>query len=75
MRLDNDILIINKTDLDHILMYLENDILQREDYIKDTGKEIDELVLSECFTNGLQIELALNGIEKEDFKEIKLMLS
>ena len=57
MKIENETLYIDKTDLDHILGYLE-------------GLEIYEGPPSELFLEGLEIELQMNGLEDEYFKNI-----
>lgn len=74
MKTENRILKINKVDLDHILGYLEFDIVEREKYMNSTGKKVDDFVLSENFLNGLNIELSLNGIMTNSFKEIRIII-
>ncbi len=70
MRIENEVLYINKIDLDHILEYLEFDITEREKYINETGENVKEFILSENFLNGVGIELRMNGLENKLFKDI-----
>ena len=70
MKIENETLYISRFDLDHILDYVANDIIERENYINATGEDVDELVLSECFKNGLEIELSLCALEDKIFKDI-----
>lgn len=57
MKIENETLYINKTDLDHIL---DIDIFERD---KSTPP-------SELFLEGLEIELGLSGLEGETFNKI-----
>ena len=60
MKIENETLYINKTDLDHILGYLDAELL---DLCKSTPP-------SDLFLEGLEVELQLNGLEDEIFKNI-----
>ncbi len=57
MKIENEVLYINKIDLDHILGVLE-------------GMEIYGKPPSELFKDGLEMELKLNGLEDKAFKDI-----
>ena len=57
MKIENETLHINKTDLDHILGYLE-------------GLELFKEPPSGLFLEGLEIELGLSGLEGEIFNKI-----
>ncbi len=72
MKIENEVLYINKIDLDHILGYLEFDITEREKYINETGKNLKDFVLSENFLNGVEIELSMNGLEDKTFRDIAI---
>lgn len=61
MKIENETLYINKTDLDHILGYLE-------------GLELFKEPPSELFLEGLEIELQMNGLENEMFNKIVINL-
>lgn len=57
MKIENETLYINKTDLDHIL---DIDLMEND---RDTPP-------SELFLEGLEIELQMNGLEGKYFKNI-----
>lgn len=57
MKIENETLYINRTDLDHILGI---DVFESD---KSTPP-------SELFLEGLEIELGLNGLEDETFNKI-----
>lgn len=57
MKIENETLYINKTDLDHILGEFElTDIFNKPP--------------SELFLKGLEVELQMNGLESKYFKNI-----
>ena len=61
MKIENETLYINKTDLDHIL---DMDLMEND---RDTPP-------SELFLEGLEIELQMNGLENEMFNKIVINL-
>lgn len=63
MKIENETLYINKTDLDHILGYSEPHSLEELIAWKQRPP-------SELFLEGLEIELQMNGLEDEVFNNI-----
>ena len=68
MQINNEILYINKTDLDHILVVFDsiNEMLDEKTKL--------ETPLSEIFRIGLETELEFNGLYKVPYTQIILNL-
>lgn len=74
MKVKDGILTISKQDLDKALLFLENDILNKEEYEAKTGIEVDDYSLSESLVNGIKIEMSLRDIWIEEFREIRIIV-
>lgn len=67
MKIENETLYINKTDLDHILGY-------SEPYSLEVLIDWKQRPPSELFLKGIQEELAFNGMEDEIFNRVVINL-